>query len=324
MYAIEVKDISKTFEYYEKERGLIGSFKNLVKKKTLYKRAVNSVSFTVNKGEIVGLLGPNGAGKTTTMKMLSGILFPSSGTATVLGYTPWERKNEFRRQFSIVMGQKSQLWPDLPAQDSLWLTKCIYELADDDYTQTSNKLIDLLGVREQLKTQVRRLSLGERMKFELITCLLHKPKMIFLDEPTIGLDIVSQRVIREFLAEYNRSHDVTIVITSHNLADIENLCDRVMVINHGDLVFDGSLSRVKNILGGHKQITLHFSAPVQIESLLQYGEVRECEGYTATLAVESGDIRETASKMLTALPVVDFTIEDTSLEEGLVSIYESH
>ncbi len=323
MKAIEVTRLCKTFEYYEKERGLGGSFRNLFSKKKLYKEAVKEVSFSVEQGEIVGLLGPNGAGKTTTMKMLSGILRPTRGSASVLGYTPWERKNEFRRQFSIVMGQKSQLWPDLPAQDSLWLMKCIYELSDADYQRTTGALIELLGVSGQLKTQVRRLSLGERMKFELIACLLYNPKMIFLDEPTIGLDIISQRTIRDFLAEYNKTHGVTIVITSHNVADIENLCDRVMVINHGKLVFDGSLSRVKNILGGHKQITLHFSSEVAEDELAGYGELRSFDKITATFAVDSDVLKDTAARMLSCLPVADITIEDTSLEEGLVSIYEN-
>lgn len=322
MYAIEIKNLTKSFTYYEKEKGLKGSFKNFFNRKELIKQAVGGISFSIKEGEIVGFLGPNGAGKTTTMKMLSGILYPTSGEASVLGYKPWERKNEFKKQFSIVMGQKSQLWPDLPAEDSLWLTKCIYELSDEEYEKNSNQLIDLLGVRQQLKTQVRRLSLGERMKFELITCLLHNPKVIFLDEPTIGLDIISQRTIREFIIEYNRTHNVTILITSHNISDIENLCHRVIVINHGDIVFDGNVDMIKGALGDIKLINMKFSSSVEQDALLAFGEIRDYEPFSATIAVKSNEIRKTASKLLEVLPVLDFTIEDVSLEEGVVKIYE--
>lgn len=322
MNAIEIKSLTKEFIYYEKEKGLKGSFKNFFHKKELIRKAVHNISFSIEEGEIVGFLGPNGAGKTTTMKMLAGILYPTGGEASVLGYRPWERKNEFKRQFSIVMGQKSQLWPDLPAEDSLWLTKCIYELSDEAYEKTSNQLIDLLGVRGQLKTQVRRLSLGERMKFELITCLLHNPKVIFLDEPTIGLDIISQRVIRDFIAEYNKTHKVTILITSHNISDIENLCHRVIVINRGGIVFDGNVDSIKGALGDVKLINLKFSAPVKKEVLLEFGELRSYESFSATIAVKSDEVRSAASRLLAELPVLDFTIEDISLEEGVVNIYE--
>jgi ABC-2 type transport system ATP-binding protein len=244
MQIIKVENLKKHYDYYQKDQGLKNSFKNMIKRKKLKKEAVNSISFGVESGEIVGFIGPNGAGKTTTLKMLSGILFPTGGVATVGGYVPWERKKAFKMGFSIVMGQKTQLNWDLPAVETFNLNKCIYEVDDAQYKKTIDELIELLEVQSLLKTQVRRLSLGERMKMELIAALVHRPKIIFLDEPTIGLDFVSQKIIREFIRKYNEETGATILLTSHYMNDIESLCRRAIVINEGHIVYDGNLSDI--------------------------------------------------------------------------------
>src|SRR4030042_98527 len=210
MSIIKVSNLSKTYEYYKKSPGLWASVKGLFHREKLYKEAVREINFSIEEGELVGFLGPNGAGKTTTLKMLSGILYPTSGEARVLGFTPWERKNEYRRQFALVMGQKNQLWWDLPAQESLFLNKEIYGVADGDYQKTLDEMTELLQLNPLLRTMMRELSLGERMKFELIASLLHRPRVLFLDEPTIGLDVVAQKNIREFILDYNRRTKTTI------------------------------------------------------------------------------------------------------------------
>ncbi|MCL2637784.1 MAG: ATP-binding cassette domain-containing protein [Oscillospiraceae bacterium] len=245
MHIIKVENLKKHYDYYQKEQGLKNSLKNVIKRKKLKKEAVNGISFNIEPGEIVGFIGPNGAGKTTTLKMLSGILFPTSGTATVGGFTPWERKKAFKMGFSIVMGQKTQLNWDLPAVETFNLNKCIYEVDDASYKKTIDELVGLLGVESLMKTQVRRLSLGERMKMELIAALIHRPKIIFLDEPTIGLDFASQKIIREFVRKYNEETGATILLTSHYMADIESLCKRAIIINEGVLAYDGNLADIE-------------------------------------------------------------------------------
>jgi len=245
MQIIKVDNLKKHYDYYQKDQGLKNSIKNVIKRKKLKKEAVNGISFNVDAGEIVGFIGPNGAGKTTTLKMLSGILFPTSGTANVGGFTPWERRKAFKMGFSIVMGQKSQLNWDLPAVESFNLNRCIYEVDDISYKKTVGELTELLGVVPLLKTQVRRLSLGERMKMELIAALVHRPKIIFLDEPTIGLDFVSQKTIREFIRSYNEQTGATILLTSHYMNDIESLCKRAIIINEGHIAFDGNLADIE-------------------------------------------------------------------------------
>lgn len=245
MGIIEVSNLTKEFTYYKKEEGLKNSFKNLVARKKLIKVAVDDLSFNIERGEMVGFLGANGAGKTTTLKMLSGILYPTSGSIDVGGFTPFERKIEFKKRFTIVMGQKSQLWWDLPAVESLKLNQYIYGINEKQYKQTVDELVELLDVKEMMNIQVRRLSLGERMKFELINSLVHKPEIIFLDEPTIGLDIISQKAVRKFLKRYNEITNTTILLTSHYMQDIEALCKRAIVINKGKLVYNGNLAKSK-------------------------------------------------------------------------------
>ena len=244
MCIIEVNKLSKDFQYYEKEMGLKGTAKNFFKREKLTKKVVNEVSFEIEQGEIVGFIGPNGAGKSTTLKMLSGILHPTGGKANVMGYIPWERKKAYKMQFAIVMGQKSQLWWDLPACESLYLNKCIYEIPDKVYQRKLDELVGLFDTKALLKIPIRRLSLGERMKFEIIASLLHSPKVLFLDEPTIGLDMTAQNKMIEFFKYYNEQEKTTILLTSHYIKDIEALCKRSIVINEGRLVYDGSIENM--------------------------------------------------------------------------------
>jgi ABC-2 type transport system ATP-binding protein len=322
MTVINVEHLSKSFDYYRKELGLSNSLKNLFHREKLIKEAVRDISFQVQEGEMVGFLGPNGAGKTTTLKMLSGILHPTSGRASVLGYTPWERKKAFKMQFAIVMGQKAQLWWDLPANESLNLNKHIYEVDDRVYRATLAELTELLDLKDLLSVQVRRLSLGERMKMELVAALLHQPKLIFLDEPTIGLDILSQKRIRGFLKYYNQQKKATIILTSHYMQDVEDLCKRIIIINEGRLVFDGDLHHVNDVFAQSKVIKLQLSSPVSRETLETFGQVKEHSDFAATLEVPRLEVKERSKAILDGLPVVDFNIEDIPVEEGIALMYQ--
>ena len=322
MEIITVKDLTKTFTYSVKEKGLRGSLHNLFARPTLQKTAVNGVSFSIERGEAVGLLGPNGAGKTTTLKMLSGILYPTAGTATVAGFVPWERRRDYQRRFAIVMGQKTQLWPDLPALDTFELNRRIYDLAPREYQRTLDELTDLLGVGSLLQVQVRRLSLGERMKMELIAALLHRPELLYLDEPTIGLDILSQRSIRDFLRHYNRQTRTTILLTSHYTADIEAICPRSIIINHGSVVFDGPLGEVSEVFGHKKLVSIKAGRDMTAGELAPFGTVRELQHNTALLEVERPRLEECLQRMFGALPVVDLDVKDIPIEEGIAYFYE--
>lgn len=319
---IEVKHLTKRFEYYKKEDGVKGSLKNFFKREKLIKESVNNISFNIKKGEFVGFIGPNGAGKTTTLKMLSGILFPTAGEVNILGYIPWERKSEFKRQFSIIMGQKNQLWWDLPAKESLYLNKCIYGIDDEEYKETIKILADLMEVSNIMDVQVRRLSLGERMKLEIIAALLHKPKVIFLDEPTIGLDMISQKKIRNFLKYYNQEYQATILLTSHYMKDIEDLCSRIIVINEGEVVYDGKSEGINSIYDDKKIITLKFSSIVDKEILEQFGNIRKYDECEAEIEVNKDDVKRLLQKVTDTMPIKDFGLSDIPLEEGLERIYE--
>lgn len=322
MAVIRVEHLKKEFEYYKKGTGLQGSLHNLFHREMLKKEAVKDISFSVERGEMIGLLGPNGAGKTTTLKMLSGILFPTAGEVEIDGYIPWERKNAFKRRFSIVMGQKNQLWWDLPASDSFYLNKCIFDVPDGEYRRTVEELSELLDVKDLMNVQVRRLSLGERMKMEILAALIHRPDILFLDEPTIGLDILSQQKIRDFLKTYNEQTKTTVILTSHYMRDIEELCRRAVIINQGQLVYDGTLADINHRMGDRKLLSLKSIEPVLREHLSLFGRVREYHGREAILEVPKGKIKETASAILSLLPVEDFTVTEIPLEESIALFFQ--
>jgi len=258
MSAIEARDLTKIYRTYRKERGLGGALKGLVRRRYDETRAADRVSFNIDNGEFVGFLGPNGAGKTTVLKMLSGLLNPTSGDARVLGFVPWERRNEMKRQFSLLMGQKNALWWDLPAQESLELNRAIYGIDRGRFNKVVGGLTELLEVSDKMNVMVRELSLGERMKMELISALIHEPRVLFLDEPTIGLDVVSQKRVREFLRIYNEQHRIVTLLTSHYMQDIEELCHRVLVIDHGQIFFDGPLNEIVDRFSDYKILSLTF------------------------------------------------------------------
>jgi ABC-2 type transport system ATP-binding protein len=262
---IITKNLTKTYITFEKEEGLKGSIKSLFKKKTIQKDAMTNFDLEIEEGEFIGLIGQNGAGKTTLIKMLTGIIKPSQGEISVFGYKPYELKDEFKKSYSVVMGQKSQLWWDLPAIDSFLLNKELYEIKDEDYKKNLSFFVELLGVEKLLKIQVRNLSLGERMKMELILALLHNPSILFLDEPTIGLDVIAQKQIRQFLKEINKEKGTTIILTSHYMEDIKYLCDRAVVVRNGTKIYDGSLDSILESYQGHRIITVYFNHMLSME-----------------------------------------------------------
>lgn len=321
MSIIEVEHLSKQFTYYTKDKGLRGSVKNLFHREKLVKEAVDDISFQIEQGEIVGFLGPNGAGKTTTLKMLSGIMYPTQGNAHVMGYIPWERKKQLKQQFSIVMGQKSQLWWDLPAIDAFYLNKQIYEVDDKHYNSVVEELSKLLNVKDLLKVQVRRLSLGERMKMELIASMIHSPKIIYLDEPTIGLDLLAQKSIRDFLKYYNETTKCTIILTSHYMEDIVELCERTMIINRGKLVYDGLLNNVNECFYNKKIVKLKFSSYIPKEKL-DFAKICSYDGYNAEFEIEKSEVNQFMSHLFIALPISDCNIEDIPIADVVADIYK--
>jgi ABC-2 type transport system ATP-binding protein len=321
MAIIEVESLCRNFAYYEKQEGLKASLKNLVFRKKHVREAVRGVTFSIEGGKTVGFLGPNGAGKTTTLKMLSGIMHPSSGSASVLGYVPWIRKKDFRMRIAIVMGQRSQLWPDLPASETFALNRSIYEIDKARYRNTLEELTELFGIGDLLSVQVRRLSLGERMKMEIVAALLHRPEVLFLDEPTIGLDLLSQRAIRELVRGLNERFGTTVMLTSHYLSDIEDLCERVILINRGEILYDGALARVNAGLADRKTVKLALSSPPPLPELARFAGFKSLEGLTATFEVDRVALRDFSRDALDRLPVIDLTIEEPPLEEAIARLY---
>ena len=319
---ITVEHLKKEFTYYKKMTGIRGSLHNVFHRETLKKEAVRDISFSVDKGEMIGFLGPNGAGKTTTLKMLSGILYPTGGKVEIDGYIPWERKNEFKRRISIVMGQKNQLWWDLPASDSFYLNKCIFGVDDGTYRDIVTELSEMLEVQDLLNVQVRRLSLGERMKMEILAALIHRPDILFLDEPTIGLDILSQKKIREFLKIYNEQWKTTVIITSHYMADIEALCDRTVIINQGQLVYDGRLSDINQFLGRRKLLSVKTDETVEAQVWEAFGPGREAGAEGVVLEVPQEKVREVLASILSSMQVEDFTVTEIPIEESIARFYQ--
>jgi ABC-2 type transport system ATP-binding protein len=320
MSAIEARDLTKVYRTYRKESGLRGSIKGLVKRRYDETRAADQVSFQIEEGEFVGFLGPNGAGKTTVLKMLSGLLNPTSGDARVLGFVPWERRNEMKRQFSLLMGQKNALWWDLPAQESLELNRAIYGIDRARFNKVVGGLAELLEVTDKMNVMVRELSLGERMKMELISALIHEPRVLFLDEPTIGLDVVSQKRVREFLRIYNEEHPIVTMLTSHYMQDIEELCHRVIIIDHGKIFFDGPLSSIIDRFSGHKILTLTFEKAVT-RDFSAFGQVVEQSPVSVQLKVPRAKVTETCRQLLEACDVSDINVQELPVEEVIRQLF---
>ncbi len=323
MTVLDVQGLGKDFRHYKKQPGFRGALKGLFHRQYELIPAVKEVTFTIQAGELVGFLGPNGAGKTTTLKMLAGLLHPSRGSARVLGYVPCERKDAYRRQFALLLGQKNQLWWDLPAQESLELNATIYGLPPQTFQRTLGELTEMLGVKDKLNSMVRELSLGERMKFELIAALLHEPKVLLLDEPTIGLDVISQKIIREFLSRHNRTRQTTMLLTSHYMADIAELCHRVIIIDRGAIFFDGQLSAVLDRFADHKLVTIQCAADATIPpaDLARYGEVVESNLARVQLKVKRDRVIPVCKALLDELPVADIDIQELPIEDVIRQIF---
>jgi len=322
MPIIEAEGLSKTYRVYQKKEGLFGAVRGLFKRQYKEVNAVENVSFTIEPGEIVGFLGPNGAGKTTTLKMLAGLIYPSRGTASVLGHVPWQRADDFRRRFALVMGQKNQLWWDLPAADSFQLHREIYSLPTEQFTHTLGELTELFGVKELTRQPVRELSLGERMKMELIAALLHQPQLLLLDEPTIGLDVIAQVTIQKCLRDYNTSRGVTILLTSHYMRDVEALCKRVLVITHGKLVYDGPLTGITDRFGREKLVKLTFDGSDSPGDIREFGEVTNREGPIVDLKVDRSRVAEVLAAILQQYTVLDVSIHDPPLDQMIAKVFE--
>ena len=319
--AIRVRDLRKTYDVPERESGLRASARSLFRRQTKEVVAVSGISFDVAPGEVVGFLGPNGAGKTTTLKMLSGLLYPSAGEATVMGHQPWDRAKSCLRQMTLVMGQRNQLVWDIPVTDSYELNRAIYRIPELDYRQTLAELTDLLDLGPLLTKPVRNLSLGERMKCELAGALLHRPKVLFLDEPTLGLDVTAQRRIRAFIAEYAFRHRATVLLTSHYMADVEALAERVIVIHQGALLFDGALGALVARFSPHKTVTIDLEYPVR--DLERFGEVVTIDDCQVTLRIPKAQAAVVTARLLAELPVVDLSVTDPPVDEVIDAVFSS-
>jgi ABC-2 type transport system ATP-binding protein len=320
MPIINAVGLGKTYRVFQKQEGLAGSLRGLFHRQYKAVQAVDNISFSIEPGEMVAFLGPNGAGKTTTLKILSGLIDPTHGSATVLGHVPARREDSFRRQFALIMGQKNQLWWDLPAADSFQLHKEIYSIPDPLFDRTLNELTELLGVEKLTKQAVRELSLGERMKMELIAALLHQPQLLLLDEPTIGLDVLAQVAIQQCLREYHARRGVTMLLTSHYMRDVEALCNRVLVINHGRLVYDGSLDHLAERFGQGKLIRLDFESDAPTD-LARFGEVVRSEGPTAEIRVDRARVAEVLGALLDRERVADVSVQDPPLEQVIARVF---
>src|SRR6476646_7448479 len=318
--AIEVQGLTKTYRTYKKAPGFRGAIKGLFTRDYETTHAAKDIRFAVEEGELVGFLGPNGAGKTTTLKLLAGLLYPTTGTARVLGYVPWERRDGYRRQFALLLGQKNQLWWDLPARESLELNARIYGIPTRQFQNTVAAMTELLDVKDKLNVMVRELSLGERMKMELISALIHEPRVLFLDEPTIGLDVVSQKRVREFLRLYNQEHRIVTMLTSHYMQDIEELCHRVIIIDHGKIFFDGPLNAIIDRFSGHKIISLTFENQ-QERDFSTLGEVVEQTPVSVQLKVPRAKVTEVCRQLLSACSVSDINVQELPVEDVIRQLF---
>jgi ABC-2 type transport system ATP-binding protein len=321
MALIELRNLTKSFRVYQKREGLMASIRGLWHREYREVRAVRGIDLDVEQGEFVAFLGPNGAGKTTTLKLLSGVINPTSGSAVVMGHVPWKRDNAYRRRFALVMGQKNQLWWDLPAQESFRLHQQIYRIAPDTFARTLDELVELLDVGRLLRQPVRELSLGERMKMELIAALLHSPDVLFLDEPTIGLDVVAQHRIQLFLKYYQQQRRITILLTSHYMKDVAALCRRVVVISHGRIQYDGSLSGVRDSFSSHKIVTLQLAETASTDGFQRFGEVLDIQPPRVKLRIERPAVAEMLAAILAQHTIEDVAVEDPPLEEVIADLF---
>lgn len=317
--AITINELQKTYAVPEREGGLKAAVASLIRRRTRQVKAVDTISFTIAPGEVVGFLGPNGAGKTTTLKMLSGLLYPSGGEARVLGYEPSRREKAFLEQITLVMGQRNQLFWDIPAIDSFDLNRAVYRIPENEFKQTRDEFIELLDMQPLMNKPVRNLSLGERMKVEIAASLLHRPKVLFLDEPTIGLDVTMQRRIRHFVQEYNRRYEATVLLTSHYMADVEALCPRVIVIHHGRILYDGRLKQLVELFTAYKKIIVTLTD--NHTDLSPYGEIIEQADSRVTLQVARADTPRITAQLLAEVDVADLTVEDPPIESVIEEVF---
>ncbi len=321
MPIIEVRQLTKSYRVYKKREGLSESIRGLFRREYSEVEAVRGIDLDVEQGELVAFLGPNGAGKTTTLKLLSGVINPTSGSATVMGFIPWQRKNEYRRRFALVMGQKNQLWWDLPAQESYRLHQQIYGIPVENFDGTLAELTDLLEVGDLLSQPVRELSLGERMKMELIAALLHSPEVLFLDEPTIGLDVIAQRNIQKFLRYYQEKRKITILLTSHYMKDVAALCERVVIIAGGRIEYDGSLAGIIDNFSGYKIVTLQFAGGHPPTDLSTLGEVLDENWPKVRFRVPRSEVPRVLAEVLRDNPIEDVAVEDLPLEDVIAELF---
>ncbi|OGM10570.1 ABC transporter [Candidatus Woesebacteria bacterium RBG_16_36_11] len=319
---IIVDHLVKNFEITKREKGLISGISTLFSPQKKIVRALKGISFSIEQGELVGFIGPNGAGKTTTLKILSGLLFPTEGFTQVMGFDPWERNPEFLKQISLVMGQKNQLWWDLPAIETFELNKAIYEIPEKKYKDSLQELVSLLEVENLLNIQVRRLSLGQRMRLELVASLLHQPKVMFLDEPTIGLDIIAQKKIRDFMSDFNRKNGATILLTSHNMDDVSQLAKRVIVIDKGQILFDGKIAELVNSFAKNKMIKIYFSKEIDIKKLESIGKIKKIDMPEVTLSVPRETSTLAAAELLQNYPIADLNIEEEPIEDVIRRVFK--
>ncbi|MCU0711382.1 MAG: ABC transporter ATP-binding protein [Pirellula sp.] len=321
MSIIQIKNLAKSYRVYQKKEGLREAFRGLFRREYKTVEAVKNVNLTVERGEFVAFLGPNGAGKTTTLKLLSGVIYPTSGVATVMGFTPWERSLEYRRRFALVMGQKNQLWWDLPAQESFRLNQKIYRLETEQFEATLDRLTSLLDVKRLLGRPVRELSLGERMKMELIAALLHDPEVLFLDEPTIGLDVIAQHKIQQFLKQYQEERGITILLTSHYMKDVAALCKRVVVIAEGSVQYDGSLAGIVDVFSKDKIVTLELEEGQSDAGLERFGTIETRNLPKVALRCERNRVSQILTQILNEYTIADVAVEDPPLEEVIAKLY---
>ncbi|MBL9090732.1 MAG: ABC transporter ATP-binding protein [Planctomycetaceae bacterium] len=321
MPVVEISGLKKSYRVYQKQEGLLASVRGLFHRQYKTVDAVRGIDLKVEQGEFVAFLGPNGAGKTTTLKLLSGVIHPTGGTATVMGYVPWKREHAYRRRFALVMGQKNQLWWDLPAQESFRLHQQIYRIDPREFERARDELTDLLQVRQLLGRPVRELSLGERMKMELIAALLHSPEVLFLDEPTIGLDVVAQHNIQNFLRHYQEQRRITILLTSHYMKDVAALCRRAVIIAQGTIMYDGSLAGIIDKFSGHKVVTLAFADDADPPDLSQFGTVVEVRSPKVKLKVDRPKVAEMLAAVLNDHVVSDVSVEDPPLEDVIAEVF---